>query len=76
MKNITLSIDDDTYRRARIAAAERSTTVSAMVREYLQSLGLPGDEAASAADELFSVLDRARGFRAGDRMTREQAHAR
>lgn len=36
MKNITLKIDDETYRRARIRAAEAGTSVSAMVRDFLQ----------------------------------------
>lgn len=36
MKNITLKIDDETYRRARIRAAEKGTSISAMVREFLQ----------------------------------------
>jgi len=46
MKNITISVDDETYRRARITAAERGRSVSAMVREYLGSLDRPaGDEA-------------------------------
>ena len=35
MKNITVSVDDETYRRARIKAAERDTSVSGMVREFL-----------------------------------------
>ena len=38
MKNITVSVDDETYRIARITAAERGTSVSAMVREYLNGL--------------------------------------
>lgn len=38
MKNITVSVDEDTYRRARIRAAELDTSVSAMVREYLETL--------------------------------------
>lgn len=38
MKNITVSIDDETYRRARMAAAANDTSVSAMVREMLISL--------------------------------------
>jgi len=33
LKNITLSVDEETYRRARIAAAERNTTVSASVAQ-------------------------------------------
>lgn len=35
MKNITLKIDDETYRKARIRAAKAGTSVSAMVREFL-----------------------------------------
>ena len=35
MKNITLKVDDATYRRARIRAAQAGTSVSAMVREFL-----------------------------------------
>ena len=36
MKNITLRVDDETYRKARIRAAKEGTSVSAMVREFLQ----------------------------------------
>ena len=39
MKNVTVSLPEDVYRVARIRAAERDTSVSAMVREYLESLG-------------------------------------
>ena len=38
MKNITVSIDDDCHRLARIRAAELGTSVSALVRGYLRSL--------------------------------------
>ena len=44
MKNITLSIDDETYRLSRIKAAEAGTSVSALVRNYLADLvqgGMP-----------------------------------
>ncbi len=36
MRNITVTVDDDTHRRARIRAAEMDTSVSALVREYLR----------------------------------------
>ena len=38
MKNITLTIDDETHRKARIRAAELGTSVSAMVKDYLNGL--------------------------------------
>ena len=38
MKNITVSVDEETHRFARIRAAELGTSVSALVRGYLKSL--------------------------------------
>lgn len=38
MKNITVSVEDEVYRLARIRAAEQSTSVSALVKRYLNSL--------------------------------------
>ena len=38
MKNITVTIDDETHRRARVRAAELGTSVSALVKEYLTGL--------------------------------------
>lgn len=35
MKNITITIDDELYRNARIKAAQESTSVTAMVRDFL-----------------------------------------
>jgi hypothetical protein len=36
--NITLSVEDDLVRTVRRIAVERDTTLSAMVREYLQAV--------------------------------------
>lgn len=76
MKNITVSLDDETYRRARVKAAERSTSVSALVREFLNALA--ADE--SDADRLRRVERDLRGqigaFRAADRLAREAVHLR
>lgn len=38
MKNITVSVDEGTYRLARVRAAELDTSVSALVRSYLKRL--------------------------------------
>lgn len=38
MKNVTIAIDDETYRAARIRAAELGTSLSALVKEYLQQI--------------------------------------
>lgn len=38
MKNITIALDDETHRQARIRAAELGTSLSALVKDYLNSL--------------------------------------
>ena len=38
MKNVTIALDDETHRQARIRAAELGTSLSALVRDYLQQL--------------------------------------
>ena len=38
MKNITVSVDEEIYRRSRFKAAEMETSVSAPVRAYLVDL--------------------------------------
>lgn len=38
MKNITVTVHDETYRQARVWAAKENTTVSALVRLFLESL--------------------------------------
>lgn len=76
MKNLTLSLDDEVYRQARIAAAERGTSISALVRDYLQALARPSGAAIDPAASLLATLDQAGTFRAADRLTRDEAHAR
>ena len=38
MKNITLAIEDEVLDKVRVVAAEKRTTVNALVREYLTEL--------------------------------------
>ena len=53
MKNITVSVDDETHRQARVRAAELGTSVSALVRGYLRSLvSQPADAVEIDAQEL------------------------
>ena len=38
MKNVTIALDDETHRQARIRAAELGTSLSALVKDYLTRL--------------------------------------
>ena len=83
MKNITVSVDEETYRRSRIKAAEIGTSVSALVRTYLIDLvegGTPEsgfDRLRRLQDEtLESIRSRGGGLRAADNLPRETLHQR
>jgi len=51
MKNVTIALDDETHRLARIHAAAHGTSLSALVKAYLQSLAdAPAMPAAEVRD--------------------------
>ncbi|PYQ30655.1 MAG: hypothetical protein DMF56_07545 [Acidobacteria bacterium] len=76
MKNLTISLPDDVYRKARIKAAERDTSVSALVRDLLTEFADEESDFEQRKRLQDEVLASIRSFRAGDRLTREEAHDR
>jgi uncharacterized protein YdaU (DUF1376 family) len=76
VKNITVSLDDDTYRRARITAAERDTSVSALVKEFLLSLGSGEGRVERLKREERLLRERITSFRASDQQSRDELHNR
>jgi hypothetical protein len=58
MRNITLSVDEDSYRNGRIVAAHRGTSVSGLVREFFRSLQAGKTDPDRQIEELFEVMDR------------------
>jgi plasmid stability protein len=76
MKNITVSLDDETYRRARIKAAELDTSVSSLVRRFLTDLAAGESETERLARQERGLRGRITRFRAGDRISRERLHDR
>ena len=55
MKNITLAIDDGLLTQVREVAAERQTTVNALVRDYLTDLAKRFDRTENARLELLEM---------------------
>lgn len=80
MKNITVSVDDDLYHRARVRAAEKRTTVSALVREFLTRLVDSENGFERLLREQNELIDCIRrdypGFGAADRESRAEVHER
>ena len=76
MKNITVSIPDDVYREARIRAAERGSSVSVLVAEYLRSLSGEAARFSRLEAQQKQVQDEIEHFRGRDRLDRHEVHDR
>lgn len=80
MKNITVSVDDEVYHRARIRAAEQRTSVSAIVRRLLSEIAAEEteDERLMKMEEaaVKRIENRGVPFSGNSRLSREQIHER
>ena len=74
MRNITVAVDDVTYKRARIAVAERDTSLSALVKAYLEQLASHETERLKRQER--EIRSRIAAFSASDRLSREDLHGR
>lgn len=82
MKNITVSLEDELYREARVAAAQAGTSVTALVREFLTAL--TGRDSATASPgcqaAILETIQRIRkqhpDFDPGIRLSRDEVHSR
>ena len=90
MKNITVSVDEEIHRLARIRAAELETSVSALVGAYLKGLvrgarrkSTAGIQTAKGSpqlryrdlDEVLADFDaRGVGLRSNDNLTRDELY--
>ena len=76
MKNITVSVPDDVYRSARIRAAERGSSVSAIVTEYLRSLSGTGAAFTRLEAQQRRIQRQIKHFSATNRLGRDEVHDR
>jgi hypothetical protein len=76
MKNITVSVDDDIYRQARVTAAQRDTSVSALVKRFLADLARDEGTFERLAREEKELRGRIKDFSAGERLSRDELHER
>ena len=76
MKNLTVSLDDDTYRRARMIAAQRDTSVSALVKKFLLDLASGESETERLKRQECELRERITDFDGSDRLSRDDVHRR
>lgn len=76
MRNITVSVDDETYKRARIAAASLDTSVSSLVKAYLQQLASVETETERLKRQELEIRSQIADFTACSVLSREDTHNR
>lgn len=76
MKNITVAVDDEIYRRARVKAAEMDSSISALFKEFLLQL-TNGESDFDRRKRLErETIAAIRDFSAADRLSRDELHER
>ena len=77
MKNITLAVDDKVLDKARVVAAQRKTTVNALVREFLIEIATRDERRERARHELLELMRTSKGRLAPDYIfDRDESHER
>lgn len=72
--NLTVQLDEDVIRRARVVAAKRGTSVSALVARELAELADREDRYEAAHRRVTELMERA-GERGGRGWTRDDIYA-
>ena len=76
MANLTISVDAEVLKRARIQALHRGTSVNALVREYLDAFTGGGRQRAKGLRSLLRQSREASSRRGGRRWNRDELHER
>lgn len=76
MANITIAVDREALKRARIRAIEEGTSVNAVLGEFLASYAGLSREREEAVEAILEASRTARSARGGRRWNREELHER
>jgi hypothetical protein len=76
MKNVTIALDEATLREARRIAAERSTSLNALIREFLETLTRRESRARTARRRIAKLCRESTAEVGERRWTRDELHER
>lgn len=76
MANLTITLDDELLRRARLRALEQDVSVNALLRDYLEAYAAMGTTWSQATDEILRLSARSRSGRGDRSWTRDELHER
>jgi hypothetical protein len=76
MANLTITLDDELLRRARLRALAQDTSVNALLRDYLEAYAAAGTIWDQSTDAILQLSARSRSARGDRRWTRDELHER
>ena len=76
MANLTITIDDEVLKRARLRATEQGTSVNAVVREYLEQYAGSQSAQEQAVARLIALSKQATRKRGARPRNRDEFHRR
>ena len=76
MGNLTITIDEESLKRARIRALEEGTSVNSLLRAFLESYAGVRREQKKAVQEILTISNRAQSRRGDQAWTRDELHER
>ena len=74
--NLTITVEDEVLKRARIRALEENTSVNAILREYLESYAGVSARRRDALEHLLRLSRRGEAGRGDATWTRDELHER
>ncbi len=76
MTNLTITIDDEVLKRARLRALQENTSVNALLRDALETYAGVRVERESAVVDLLRLARGSQAGSGGRRWTREEVYER
>lgn len=76
MANLTIVLDDEVLKRARLRALEKGTSVNRIVREYLEAYARVRPERERAIADLLRLSKAVKSRRGRKQWTRDELHER
>lgn len=76
MANLTITVDDDLLKKARMRALAQGTSVNAVLREYLEAYTGIKQTRSEAIEDLLALSQKVTSRRGGRSWSRDELHER
>ena len=76
MANLTITVDKEALKKARIRAIEEGTSVNALLRDFLNTYAGSAWARQNAVQDIVTISRRSRSRRGGKSWSRDDLHER